>query len=102
MEIKELQKKADEIVGKLDKKFNCEHNVNHTFMHLIEELGEMSKELNRPNIRNGEINKEELGDEISDVLLLICRIANLNEIDLEESFNRKVGKLNRRHGCILK
>lgn len=97
MEIKELQQKADVIIEEIDKKFKCEHNLNNSFMHLIEELGEMTREINKPNIRNENIDKEKLGDEMSDVLLLIAKIANINNINLEESINRKITKLNKRH-----
>jgi len=100
MELNELQKKADEIIDKIDEKLNCSHDINSTILHLIEELGEVSRELNKPNIRNEDIDKEELGDEIADVFLLLLRIANLNDINLEESIKRKIEKLNKRHGFV--
>jgi len=101
MEIKELQKKSDEIINKLDGKFECNHNVNNTFIHFIEELGEIASELNNPNIRGRDINKKELGKELADLLFFISRLANLNDIDLEESINEKIIELNKRHSMEL-
>jgi NTP pyrophosphatase (non-canonical NTP hydrolase) len=101
MELKDLQKKADEIIDKIDNKLNCKHDINSTFMHLIEEIGEVAGELNKPNIRGENINKEELGDELVDVLFFISRIANLKDIDLEESISNKIKKLNQKHNLDL-
>ncbi len=101
MEIKDLQKKADEIIDKIDEKLGCKHSIDNTVLHLIEELGEVSRELNKPNIRNQEINKKGLGYELSDVLFLISRIANLNDINLEESIKGKIEELNKRHNFDL-
>jgi len=101
MKIIDLQKKADEIIDTIDKKFNCKHNINNTILHLLEELGEVANELNKPNIRNEPINKEHLGEELSDLLIFIARIANLNNIDLEQSIKNKIGELNKRHNLTL-
>ena len=101
MEIKKLQEKTDEIINKMDAKTNCKHDINNTIIHLIEEIGELAKELNKPNIRNKPIDREELGNEIADVLFFITRIANLNEIDLEASINNKIKKLNEKYDLNL-
>ncbi len=58
METKDLQKQPNEIINKIDNKVNCNHNINNTFLHLIEEIGKLSNILNKPNIRNKEINIE--------------------------------------------
>ena len=96
MDIKELQKKSDEIIDKMDEKFNCKHSINNTFMHLIEEVGEVADELNKPNIRGKEIDKKELGKELADVIMFLSRLASLNEIDLEEAIEGKINELTER------
>jgi NTP pyrophosphatase (non-canonical NTP hydrolase) len=93
MELKELQKKSDEIIDKMDEKFKCKHCVNNTFMHLIEEVGEVADELNKPNIRGKEIDKKELGKELADVIMFSSRLASLNDIDLEEAIDGKINEL---------
>ncbi len=97
MELKELQKKSDEIIDKMDEKFKCKHCVNHTFLHLIEEIGEIAREINKPNIRNKDIDKEELGKELADVMIFVLRLANLHDIDLEESIKEKINELTERY-----
>ncbi len=101
MDLKELQRKADEVINTIDKKLGCEHCVNNTFMHMVEELGEVADQLNKPNIRKEEINKKELGNELADLIFFISRLANLHEIDLEESIKNKIVELNKRHNLNL-
>ena len=44
MEIKDLQKEAEEIINKIDQKNNVDHNNNETtFLHLTEEFGEIAE-----------------------------------------------------------
>jgi NTP pyrophosphatase (non-canonical NTP hydrolase) len=97
MEIEEFQKEVEEVVKLLDDKLNVEHNLNNTFIHLIEEVGEIANELNKPNIRNEVLNKEELAEELFDALFFIVRIANLNNINLDEARIRKLKKLKERY-----
>lgn len=97
MEVKELQSRINETIELIDEKTKCEHNVNNTFLHLIEELGEVANQLNKPNIRNEENKKEDLADELADVLLLTTRIAHLHDVDIEEAIVGKIKKLKERH-----
>ena len=97
MEVKELQSKINETIELIDEKTGVEHNVNNTFLHLIEELGEVANQINKPNIRNEKIRKEDLSDELGDVLLLITRIAHLHDISIEEAVEGKIKKLKEIH-----
>lgn len=97
METNQLQDKINKIIDLIDTKTNCKHDINNTFFHLIEELGELANELNKPNIRNEQITKENLEEEIADILLLTTRIANLNNISIEKAILEKIEKLKLRH-----
>ncbi len=97
MEMKKLQEKADEIIDKIDKKVNVEHNLDNTFMHLIEELGELTAEIGKVKYRNQDIDMENLKDEIADVFLFLCRIGNIYNIDIQDAINEKIVKLNKRY-----
>ena len=57
----------------------------------------MANQLNKPNIRNEQINKEELAEELADVLLLTIRLANIYNINIEENIIKKIEKLKQRH-----
>ncbi len=97
MEIKELQNLMNKTVDLLDKKFNCKHRVNNTFLHLIEEIGEVADEINKPNIRNKETDIENLSDEIADCVILLTKLAVVYNIDLEDAIKNKIEKLKQRH-----
>lgn len=97
MDVKEFQDKVDEMIAKFDNKFNCEHNVGNTFIHLIEEVGEVANELNKPNIRNEQVRKEKLGEELVDIIVFTTRLANLHNIDLEKAIEDKFGKFKERY-----
>jgi NTP pyrophosphatase (non-canonical NTP hydrolase) len=43
-------------------------------------------------MQNGHIEKEEIADELADVLFFLARFAQMNQIDLSESFDRKMAK----------
>jgi len=100
MEVKELQDKAKEIVEKIDTKFNVKHDNNNTIMHLMEEVGELTNNLNKPNIRNEKIDIENLKEELGDVILLTMQIASNNNIDIEEAVKSKIEILKKRHNII--
>jgi len=101
MELRELQKIMEETIDMIDAKLKCKHDTNNTFLHLIEEIGELSNELNKPNIRNEEIDKENLKEEIADVLLLTTKIACIQKIDIEDAIIGKIKKLKERHNLEI-
>ena len=92
MEIKEIQNKSNEIVELIDKKLNVNPDISSTFIHLIEEIGEIANHINKPNIRNEEINKAELSEEFADVFILLMRLSSLYDIDIEKEIIAKIEK----------
>ncbi len=97
MEIKELQKKAEEIISKIDSKLGFTHDNKNLILHLTEELGEISRQILNPELKRQEIDIENLKEEIADVMLLLSKLANNNQIDIEEAIENKIEKLKLRH-----
>lgn len=97
MDLKELQQKTEEIINSIDKKLSTEHTDNITIIHLMEELGEIARQMNNKNIRKIEQDKDNLEEEISDVMLLTTKLANNNNINLEKAILNKIEKLKQRH-----
>jgi len=97
MNIREMQENAEKIINLIDDKINVRHNDSLTMRHLIEEMGELARQINKPDLRNEQIDKENLEEELADVILLLSRIANNNNIDLEQSVTNKIEKLKQRH-----
>ena len=97
MEINELQKKSAEIISKIDEKLNTKHTDENTIIHLTEELGEIARQINNKNIRHIEQDKENLAEEIADVIILTNKLADNYNINVEKAIENKLNKLKIRH-----
>lgn len=83
MEISKFQKYIREIYFDRDSKRGKEK----TFIWLIEEIGELAKEIKKSDKKN-----EAIEAEFADVFAWLCSEANLYEIDIEECVIKKYGK----------
>ena len=66
---------------------------------LTEETGELAREINHrfgPKRKKAEEDKKELGDEIADIIFTLTCLANSLDIDLDDSFDRMMSKLEKR------
>jgi len=97
MELKELQTEAENIINKIDEKLKAKHDDEFVLIHLSEELGEVAREIINPKLRRGNKNKDNLSEEIADIILLTSKLANNNNIDIENAILNKIKKLNERH-----
>jgi len=98
MDTKEFQKRCSNIVKDIDVKYNFERDLHISFAQFIEEVGELAKEINKPRLRNKEIDRENLKGEFADVLLQFAILADMLDIDFENAVETKVEILKERHG----
>ncbi len=66
---------------------------------LAEEVGELARELNHqfgPKKKKSSEKKNEIGDEIADIIFTLICLANSQNIDLDKSFEKMMNKLNTR------
>ncbi|HIH21098.1 MAG: nucleotide pyrophosphohydrolase [Candidatus Diapherotrites archaeon] len=93
MALKEVQKKVDDWA----KQFNPPYWQPLEIMaRLTEEVGELARELNHiygPKKKKSNEEIKELEDEICDIIMTLCCLANSHGIDLDEAFERTVKKL---------
>lgn len=66
------------------------------FTQLIEEIGELAKDINLKQLRSREPDKDNLQGEFADVFLQFAMLAEMYEIDLEEVVKNKLKKLEER------
>jgi len=97
METNELQKEANNIINIIDKKLDVNHNAEATFIHLIEELGELARQHNNKSIRKIEQDQINIEEEIADISIMIMRVATINEVNIEKAIINKIQKLKERH-----
>lgn len=100
MEIRELQLKVDEWI----KKYGIRYFSELTNMAILtEEVGEvariMARKYGEQSFKKGE--KDELADELADVMWVLVAIANQTGVDLEkameDNFEKKTARDNERH-----
>ncbi len=96
MEIKNFQKKCADIVDKIDKKYKIERDSQLAFTQLVEEIGELAKDINLKRLRKKEPDKENLSGEFADVFLQLSMLAEMHGVDLEDAVENKIKKLKER------
>lgn len=94
--MKEFQNKYSEIVKKIDKKYDIQRDAYLSFTQLMEEIGELANEINKPKLRNKAIDKENLEGEFADVILQISALADLLDVNIEEAVENKIKDLKKR------
>jgi len=66
---------------------------------LAEETGELAREINHkfgPKKKKSTESKQEIGDEIADIFFTLICLANSQDIDLDEAFEKMMSKLETR------
>jgi len=96
MDIKEFQKKCADAVDKIDKKYGIERDPQLAFTQLIEEIGELAKDVNSKRLRKTDPDKKNLSGEFADVFLQLAMLAKMHGVDLEEAVENKINKLKER------
>ncbi len=97
MELKEFQERAVKIVDEIDAKQKGKHDVDTTLAHLVEEFGEIAREIYNEKIGRDKTNLENLKGEFADVYILLAKLASNFNIDLEDAVNGKIEILKKRH-----
>ncbi|RLI97703.1 MAG: hypothetical protein DRO99_02640 [Candidatus Aenigmatarchaeota archaeon] len=100
METKQLQKKAVGMVDTLDRKFSVERDAQLNFTQMVEEVGELAKEINLPRLRSRDADKNNLEGEFADIFLLLSKMAEMCNVDLETAVENKLKALEKRHMLV--
>ncbi len=96
METKEFQEKCANIVEQIDIKFDVKRDPQLSFTQLVEEIGELGKDINLKRLRGKDPEMENLSGEFADVFLQLSMLAKMYNVDLEEAVNNKLKKLKER------
>ena len=92
MEIKEIQKIVDDWIGE---NTNGYWKPNNMMLRLMEEVGELAREVNHKygeKPPKPEEKDKDIGDEVADVLFTLICLVNSLDINLEESFKKVIEK----------
>lgn len=84
----ELQAEAKRLLGE-----ELKHPRMGATLALVEEMGELVKEVMEFEIYGNEKAKEDMPDEVGDILFSLFEVCNAYDISLEEAYLRKVEKI---------
>jgi len=98
--ISEAQEMVKKFLEEMPPNWTLMHNRFYIFTHMLEEVGEVARnitylELKRRN-KDFEEARSELARELSDVLYHIFKIAIAYEINLEDAFITRLNEIRRR------
>jgi len=96
MEIEEIQKQVIEFEKKWAANKGFEFTEELSTIHLMEELGEIARQLFNKKARPEKFNEENLKEEIIDVILVSLCLADKLNINLSKELINKINKLNER------
>jgi NTP pyrophosphatase (non-canonical NTP hydrolase) len=84
MEVKNFQHQIVEFVATWDKKRNTQPSEQLTFVHIVEEVGELAREYVNQKSRRDKFSEEELNNAIGDALMQLVQLASLRGLDIED------------------
>jgi len=96
MNIKDFLKICSDAVSAIDEKYKINRTPQLAFTQLIEEIGELAKDINMPELRKKDPDKDNLAGEFADVLLQLAKLAEMHDVDLEEAVEKKIETLKER------
>ncbi len=97
MEIETINKQIIEIIDKIDARYQSKHDIDLTLIHLTEEFGEIARERYNEKMGRDKLNKQNLEEEIADCFMLLVKLADNYNINLEKAIINKIDKLKIRH-----
>ena len=97
MEAGEFQRKCAKIVKDIDEKHGLKRDLHLSFTQLMEEIGELARDINLPRLRNQKIDMDNLNGEFADVFLQLSALAEMLGVDFEKAVESKMKTLKERH-----
>lgn len=94
MDITEFQKEVLRVFSEMDKMPGRTKHTKHTaLIHLVEEVGEIAKQVTNEYHRPEKFQKDNLGTELVDVLMFIAVLAEYYEIDLSKEMKDAITRV---------
>ena len=84
MEVKEFQNKIIEYAAKWAKKRKISPDEQESFIHLVQEVGELARQYVNLRWRKEKYNKKEIEDAIGDITIELVMLAHIRGLNIEE------------------
>jgi NTP pyrophosphatase (non-canonical NTP hydrolase) len=95
MKIEEMQNKAVEAVGERLNRKGITPCIDLTMTHLMEEIGEIARQINNGKLKRKEVDIQNIGEEISDSIILLALLASQYNINLEKVLTDKINSVHK-------
>jgi NTP pyrophosphatase (non-canonical NTP hydrolase) len=96
MSLMKIQKDVDDWAQQFEAPYWKPHEI---VARLAEETGELAREVNHiwgPKKKKASEDKREIADELSDIIMTVCCMANSQKINLDHAWKRTKDKLHGR------
>lgn len=92
----QLSMLTEQVFRYLEKRYSCKYGIKETFIHLVEEIGEVGRAIVNIMTERGEPSNIE--EEIVDSLFFLIHLANLSKTDILGVLSEKLERLGTRLG----
>lgn len=97
MDIRQFQKEILEVFSQMDRMPNRQkHTKQSAVIHLVEEIGEIARQVTSEYHRPEKFNKENLGTELADTLMFIAVLAQLYDVDLSKEMQESITRVKKK------
>ena len=94
MDIKLFQQEILDVFSKMDvMPGKRPHTKQSAVIHMVEEMGEIARQVTSEYHRPENFNKENLGSELADVLMFIVLLAKLYNIDISKEMEISIQRV---------
>lgn len=94
MEIKKFQNEVVRAFEEIAKVPNRKgHTKQSAVIHLVEEIGEIARQVTNEYHRPEKFDKENLSEELADTMMFIVFLANLYDVDISKYMEKSVQKV---------
>lgn len=93
-DIKEFQNEVVRVFGEIGKvPTRKNHTKQSATIHLVEEIGEIARQVTNEYGRPEKFDKENLSEELADAMMFIVFLANLYDVDISNYMKKSVEKV---------
>ncbi len=98
MDINELQKEVLELFSKIPKTIpnRVEHTKQSALIHLMEEVGELARQVTNEHHRPEKFDRENLGVELADIFMYLVVLAKMYDVDLGREVKEGLNRIRKR------
>jgi NTP pyrophosphatase (non-canonical NTP hydrolase) len=103
MEMNEFKKQVLKAFSEMDKMPNRkEHTKQSAVIHLVEEVGEIARQVTSEYHRPEKFDKENLGTELADVMMFIVLLSKLYDVDISKEMENSIKRVEEKINKIKK